>query len=331
MKNKNDPVSQKRNYSHLTQNDRDRIAILTKQGHSQKEIAEVIGKSPATISRELRRNGYVRKKKDYDHTYAHHKAYVRRYEASWKGRKIDTHPEIQKYIVEKLKAGWSPDVISGRMKTEEDFYVSKNVIYRWLYSDRGNKYCEYLCTQRYDKKKRKKKTERVMIPDRVDISERPEEVETRGVAGHWEGDTVVSGKNTKSTVAITVLSERKSRLARIRKITDLRPITFNEAVVSIQDTVRIETVTLDNGIENKYHKKLGIDTYFCKPYSSWEKGGVENLNGIIRRFVKKGSDIDDYTEEELQRIEDYLNHTPRKILGYKTPFEVAKEDGIVKT
>jgi IS30 family transposase len=224
---------------------------------------------------------------------------VRRYEASWKGRKIDTHPEIQKYIVEKLKAGWSPDVISGRMKTEEDFYVSKNVIYRWLYSDRGNKYCEYLCTQRYDKKKRKKKTERVMIPDRVDISERPEEVETRGVAGHWEGDTVVSGKNTKSTVAITVLSERKSRLARIRKITDLRPITFNEAVVSIQDTVRIETVTLDNGtpipppsaillvsvgppqtgcffMSSQYHLLWQLQTVSCNP-GSFLVYGSDNL------------------------------------------------------
>ena len=179
----------------------------------------------------------------------------------------------------------------------------------------------------YLKKRREKKTERVMIPNRLDIAERSKKVDTRSRYGDFETDTIVSGKKTRSTTALTVLHERKSRFARLRKIPSLRPMHNRKAIVRMGKSFRImHTLTGDNGIENKEHEKvaaaLKLTTYFCHPYSSWEKGGIENMNGRIRRFIPKGCDIDRFSDADIQCIEDILNDTPRKCLNYRTPREI---------
>lgn len=170
-----------------------------------------------------------------------------------------------------------------------------------------------------------------MIPNRVGIQYRSIAANERMEYGHYEGDTVVSGKKY-SSVSLVVLVDRKSRYVRIKKLMNLKPETNRLMVEKMINDLSRKTLTLDNGIENKNHEKLarnlGIDIYFCDPYASWQKGAVENVNGIIRRFIPKGANIADYTEKQIQAIEDYLNHTPKKCLNYKTPYEIMVENNL---
>lgn len=321
----------------LNQSDRDRIEAMLESGHKQCEIAKVLGFDKSAISRELRRNPIrVRQKGGtvvgpYKASIAQHKAYVRRWRAKTKGFKIEKDRELEKCIIEGLKKHWSPDEISGRMRLEgKPFYASKNLIYDWLYSSFGQRHCHLLCTKRYDKKKNTKKTEKVMIPDRISIDERPAEVASRETFGHYEADTIVSGKRHNSTASLAVMGERKARYLSARKVKNLSPKVFTKSVKNMsQKLTKKETVTLDNGIENRDHKNLPMAAFFCDPYASWQKGGVENGNKMIRWFIPKGSDIANYSHQYIAHIIGIINKKPRKSLGYKTPLEVMIENNLL--
>jgi transposase, IS30 family len=330
----------KKNHKQLKQPDRDRIEAMLNSGHKQYEIAEVLGFDKSAISRELKRNPIKIRQKGgtidgpYKASIAGHKAYVRRWRAKTKGSKIEKDKCLEAYIVKGLKDHWSPDEISGRMRLEgEPFYASKNLIYDWLYSPFGQKHCHLLCTKRYNKKKSTKKTEKVMIPDRIGIEERPPEVASRETFGHYEADTIVSGKRHNSKASLAVMQGRKSRHLSVRKIPNLSPKIFTKSIKSMsQKLTQKKTITLDNGIENRDHKNLPMPAFFCEPYSSWQKGGVENGNKMIRWFIPKGSNIDDYSHQYISYFIGILNKKPRKSLGYKTPLEVMIEnDLLVKT
>ncbi len=326
-------MKQEKNKGHLSQFERDRIEAMLNVGHKQCEIAEVLGRDPSVISRELKRNPLERdskknKKGEYKAGLAGIKAKQRRKNAKYQGKKINENNKLKEYIIKKIVEDCNPDEISGRMKKEKkkgliDFYVSKTAIYEWLYSIWGQKYCKYLKSKKYDHEKRKKKSEKKksLIPFRIGIECRPEYINNLTMPWHWEGDTIVSGKKTRSKYALVVLVERVTKTVRIRKISSLKPSLFNEAVRSIAKNNQIESLTLDNGIENQHHYKLGIDTYFCDPYSSWQKGMVENVNKMIRYYISKGSDISEYSDEYIKMIEDILNNKPRKILNYETAYE----------
>ena len=204
-------------------------------------------------------------------------------------------------------------------------------IYKWLYSAYGQKYCHLLPSKRHKPKKRnKKKTKREMIPNRIGIERRPATAALRSHIGHLETDTMVSGKKTGSKVALTVLHDRKSRYTKILKIENLRPSTNRKALEKLGTQLYCASITHDNGIENKEHmqlaKHLQVQTYFCDPYASWQKGSVENTIGRIRRFIPKGVDISLYSDAYIQQVEDWLNHTPRKCLDFKTPHDVYFEN-----
>ena len=217
------------------------------------------------------------------------------------------------------------------MKLELDKYVSSKTIYNWLYSSFGQQYCKYLPSNRYKPKRRRKKTERTLIPNRTGIEERSKFIDERKEYGHFEGDTIVSGKNTKSKFALVVIQERKSRFCQIKVIENLKPRSFEKATNRILKIFsNPQSLTLDNGIENTTHERIMAETYFCNPYSSWEKGSVENLNKMIRRFVLKRSNIADYSKKKIRNITNILNNKPRKILDYKTPREVALENNLLK-
>jgi transposase, IS30 family len=290
----------KKNYKHLNQFDRDRIEAMVSAGFKQKEIANILGYHPVTIGREIKRN---RKKircrggtlnGPYQASVANHKAYVRRKYSKFQGMKIRENKELETYIKRSLKKSWSPDEISGRMKKErQPFYASKDLIYAWLYSVWGQNHTKYLYQKRDRKKKRKvNKTQKVMIPNRVGIEFRPQAANERLEYGHYEGDTIVSGKSSNSKESLAVVYERKAKYTDARKISSLRPRELNQGVKSILDNLRQKTtMTFDNGIENRDHEKIGLDIYFCDPYSSWQKGGVENANKMIRKYIPKGSDI----------------------------------------
>jgi len=327
-----------KNKGHLTQLERDRMEALLDSGHTQADIARILKRDPGTISRERKRNRRKIRKKggtvegEYDATVARQKARVRRMKASYRGKKINDNDELRRYIIEKLKMFWGPDEISGRMKEQKKpFYASKTAIYEWLYSSYGQRYCKYLKHKRYKPKKRKeKKTKRTMIPNKISINERPEDINNRKDYRHYESDCIVSGKKTGSKEGLAVLYERKARYIDVRKIPSLKPDLFNQALMDMTDDLTdVDSITLDNGIENKRWEELGFDVYFCDSYSSWQKGGVENANAMIRRFIPKGVDLSKVSAKYVKMVADILNNKPRKILGYKTPLEVMEENNLI--
>lgn len=319
---------EKNKYTHITKSERLEIAILINKEYNLRDIAKALNRSSSSISTEVRNHSTHGV---YDPHKAHAKARKKRCCAKAHGKKINSNKALEIYIVDKLKQDWNPDEISGRMKLDNElFYASKTAIYDWLYSMYGQRYCCYLASHRFKKKPRKKKTKRAMIPNRVGIEHRSNVINQRLEYGHYEGDTIVSGKKTRSKTSLTVVSERKSKHVSIRKIKNLKPDTFNSSINSILDKQKIKSLTLDNGLENRYWEQLCIQyVYFCATYSSYQKGGVENVNRMIRKYIPKGCDMSKYSHRFIQKIEDILNNKPRKCLGYKTPHEVMIENDLL--
>jgi len=331
----------KNKYNHLNQFDRDRIEAMLKAGHKRYEIAQVLNKDKTTISREINRN--CRKIREtggnkdgpYVSRVANHKTYVRRRASKYQGLKIRSNQDLERYIIEKLKLHWSPDEISGRMKKDkEPFYASKDLIYAWLYSIWGQEHTKYLYQKRDRKRKRrKKKTSKVMIPNRVGIEARSEDINKMISYGHLEADTIVSGKSSKSKKSLAVIYERKAKYLDARVIKNLKPKVMIRSVKDMNTKINnTKSITFDNGIENREHEKLHkleIETYFCNPYSSWQKGGVENANKMIRRYIPKSSDISNCSHQYVTMIIQRINNKPRKSLGYKTPLEVMIKNNLL--
>ena len=340
-KNRASKKKSAKHYSHLSQTERDRIQALFDEGVEQKEIARITKRDEGTISREINRN---RKRKrggkgaplgPYEAGLAHRKAHLRRSYAKYRGKKIEESPMLRRYITKGLKKGWSPDEISGRIKRErQPFFASKNAIYRWLYSEWGQYWCRYLYSKQYRPKKRKAggKVKKVLIPNRVGVEKRPKGASNKTRYGHYESDTMVSGKKTRGKAAVTVVRERKTKFAMLRKIPNLRPLSNNTAIKNMEKkVVDMQSMTFDNGIENTKHEELDIPTFFCNPYHSWEKGGVEHHNKMVRRYIPKGSNIDLVSEEYIMEIETLLNSKPRKSLRYRTPHEAMVEHRLLRS
>jgi len=242
--------------------------------------------------------------------------------------KIEEIGELKQYIIEGLQKKWNPDEISGRMKLEKKpFQVSKNSIYRWLYSNRGQKYCHLLYSRRYHRRKRTGLKKRTLIPNRIDISKRFLGAENRTRYGHWEKDAVNSRQGVSASLA--VVAERKSRLIQAKKVRNMSPIDHEIATQKMLEKKKALSITRDNGIENTHHGETEIPSFFCEPYSSWQKGGVENGNKLIRIFFPKGTDFRFVTQEEVDRAITIINEKPRKILGYRSALEVADRAGII--
>ncbi len=274
---------------------------------------------------------------NYDPQAAQAKYRDRRKRSKYGGMLLNQNNDLRKYVVAKLKLGWSPDAIAGRMKRErQPFYASGHSIYAYLYSPYGQRFCKHLRSHRYNKRKRKgKKAKRTLIPNKTSIHDRPGYINARSEYGHYEGDTIVSGKKTGSQVSIVTIYERKAMYIAARKIKSLSPRHYNPAVKKMfRKLNKNKTWTLDNGIENvdyeKLEKELKIKAYFCDPYSSWQKPGIENANKLIRRFILKGSDINGYPVAFIRKKIWELNDTPRKALGYQTPNEVMAEQDMLK-
>lgn len=313
-------------YTQLTERERNQICILSKEGLQGTEIAMRIKRHPSTVNRELRRN---RGKNGYSAEQAHKRATERRSNAS-SGTKIE--PATLEYVVEKLtKEQWSPEQISGRIGKDIGGSVSYEWIYQHIYADRKNGGNLHKHLRQGHKKRRRRcnpganRAGRGHIKNRRDIDERPAHVEWRLAFGHWEIDTII-GKN-QSGAALTIV-ERKSRFTIVipleNRQSDIVAAETIRALKPIQDTVK--SITADNGKEFARHEwvaeKLGIDYYFAKPYHSWERGTNENANGLIRQYIPKASSILDVNRETAQQVMDKLNNRPRKILNYLTPTEV---------
>lgn len=323
-----------KNASKITDAERSEIDILHAKGYSARAIASALGRSPNTIAAELKRNSY--KGGRYVAARAKQKAYVRRKYAKYQGKKIQEDNELRSFIIAKLTEHWNPDEIAGYLKANPELgiYASKTAIYEWLRSAWGQQYCDLLYSKRYNRKPRKpNKTARVMIPDRISITERPLAALDRAEAGHYEYDSIVSSKRSGSPVALAVLTERSSRLVRAELTPNLKPEPYAQTITKLAKGLQVLTMTTDNGIENKQHgliaKEVGAPVFFTDPYSSWQKGGVENVNKMLRRYFPKGTDFATVSQTDVVNALRRINNKPRKILGYKSSLQIAKEKGLI--
>ena len=320
--------------SKITDAERSEIDILHTKGYSARAIARALGRSPNTIAYELKRNSY--KDGTYVAARAKQKAYVRRKYAKYQGKKIQEDNELRSFIIAKLTEHWNPDEIAGYLKANPSIgaYASKTAIYEWLRSAWGQQYCDLLYSKRYRRKPRKpNKTARVMIPDRTSITERPLAALDRAEAGHYEYDSIVSSKRSGSTVALAVLTERSSRLVHAQLVPNLKPEPYAQTITELAKGLQVLTMTTDNGIENKQHQlvtvKTGVPVFFTDPYSSWQKGGVENANKMLRRYFPKGTDFATVSQTDVVDALRRINNKPRRILGYKSSLQIAKEKGLI--
>lgn len=310
-----------KNKGKLKRAERLEISILLGKGYSFREVATALSRSPNTVSYEVKRNSTSG---TYDPIKAHAKARVRKRMSKFEWKKIEEDKELKKYILTGLTNHQNPDEISGRMKREKKpFYASKTAVYEWLRSNRGQYWCRYLYSNRYRVKKRKKnKTTRVMIPERTSINKRFLGATNRTRYGHWEKDSVVSGRGGSGSLAVA--QERKSRLIVVHKTITMSPVEHQKTTQAMLLGLMVKSVSFDNGIENKNHKELGLPTFFCDPYSSWQKPSVENANKMVRRYFPKGTDFQSVSQKEIDRVVSIINNKPRRILGYRTALEVAR-------
>jgi IS30 family transposase len=291
-----------------------------------------LGRSPNTISLEIKTNSVAG---EYNARKAKLKARLSRKSRRFQWQKIEQQPQLRAFVIAKLEEDWSPDAIAGYLREQQAELptIGKDQLYAWLYSARGQPYCHHLLSKRYHPKKRPdKKSERVMIPNRVSITERPAIVGARARSGDWEGDTVVSGKRTGGKAALAVTHERTSKLLAACLIPNLKPESFTRAAIAMLGGKQAHTLSLDNGIENKQWQGItdatGVDVFFCDAYSSWQKGGVENGNKMLRRYLPKGCDLGNYTQPQVDDYVARINNKPRRCLGYKSALQYANEKGI---
>ena len=310
-------------YGQLTIEERERIAVMKARGKSSREIGKVIGRDHTVVSRELKRNGG---KRCYWAHRADERARKRKSEAAERDRL--KNEMICGYVREKLKLGWSPEQIAGRLSMDySGLSVSYEAIYQYIYSD-AKELIGYL-PRRHEKRRQKnlmRKAKASLIPNRISIQERPLEVNQRIAFGHWEADSAVS---RASKAALNILVERMSRYAKLTKLTEKTSRLTWETIVRRlyrEKKACCLSITYDNGTENVDHElvnqRIRTKSYFCNPYHSWEKGTVENTVGLVRRFIPKKSDFSRIPTTDISHIENLLNNRPRKCLQYKTPKEV---------
>jgi IS30 family transposase len=314
-------------YSHLSAHERDRLAVWHAQGWSLRKIAAKLKRSPSTLSRELHRNSVLVPKPRYLAHRAHSRAF-RRNSDSHRRVRIKS-PSIRQYIEAKLRSGWSPELIAGRIRSErQGSSVSHEAIYQWIYHDA--RHLISLLPRHFRKRMRRGycrgKHHKSQIPERVSISQRPKSVATRRQAGHWEADTF---GNRKSRAVILVLHERKSRFTKLCKLRRRGARALASAAIKrlsrLPPSLRL-TITFDNGPENVEHSRinssLGTRSFFCNANHSWEKGSVENVIGVLRRRWPKDSDFSKLSSRSVRHIERWINRRPRKCLDYKSPSEI---------
>lgn len=310
-------------YKHLDEKDRQVISRMLQASKTLREISLVLGCHHSTISREIRRNSSL--VKGYQSLM-----YKPKLAQQFSDRRKLTKPkntklnENMKLEINKLiKQSYSPDVIAGRLRLENKEWVSHETIYQYIYKKAKHLYTFLARSHRKRMRRIGKYGNRGQIPNRKFIEQRPLIVEERSRFGDYEVDLMI-GKGHQG--ALVVLSERKSRRILIELSKSKEAKFVSEAIARLLRNLEVKTITSDNGKEFSLHqnlaKKIDCDWFFANPYHSWEKGGVENGIKCIRKYLPKGTDLTKISNNYVKIIENKLNNTPRKILGYKTPNEI---------
>ena len=324
------PAPRRRSRLALTLSEREEISRGIVADRSIRSMARLLGRSPSTVSREIRRHGgYDR----YRAALADTKA--------WDGArrpkrcKLATNPRLRRAASRKLWLNWSPEQIAGWFKRthpgDGSCQVSHETIYRSLYvQTRGvlkKELLQHLRSKRTNLRSKhisQKGEGQGQIKDMISISERPVSVEDRAVPGHWEGDLITGSKNSH----IATLVERQTRYVMLVKVTNKDTQTVVSALIKQAKKLPTElykSLTWDRGKELAAHKQFtlatDIDVYFCDPQSPWQRGSNENTNGLLRQYFPKGTDLSVYAQAELNKVARQLNERPRKTLEFETPAE----------
>lgn len=321
--------------SPLTASDREIIELRLRCRCTIRQIAAHLGRSHTIISREIKRNkcpgGRYRAK------YAHAQAEKKSHKTNKK--KLDKNFMLKLFVRDGLKNGWSPEQIAGRLKKESPDYLKKarisyESIYQYIYTTiEGKHWYHFLRKKRTPKRQKRfnrKNRIKIEIRGRVSIHERPAMINNRKRFGDWESD---SAQFRKQKSGLSVQYERRLMLVRMHRIQDRSREETEAAIRKSIDSLDYhdlwKSVTFDNGGEGAGHENIkrdyGIMTYFCDPYKSWQKGGVENTIGLIREYLPKNANLDTITDEDIYQFQERINNRPRKKLSYLTPNEALKQ------
>jgi IS30 family transposase len=338
-----------RTYQQLGPEERGVIMAMTRQGCSARGIARALSRAPSTITRELRRNGHQpvngkaligrpRLKPGYDAVDASRRAAtVRR--LGRPPRKLHVRGALWKEVQVLLRQCWSPEQIAGKLKQENPgrraLQASHETIYTAIYAmPRGSLRKELLPLLRQGKSTRKPRTRgedrRGKLQDIVSIHVRPPEANERLLPGHWEGDLIIGARNQSAVGTLVCRKTLFVMLVKMDGATALDALNGYEQAFSPLDPELRKTLTYDQGKEMALHKKLaestGLKIYFADPHSPWQRGICENINGLIRQYLPKGTDLSIYSQRQLDAIAWSLNTRPRKTLGFRSPAEVFFEE-----
>ena len=309
--------------SHVTKDQRYAIERMLSNGYKCKEISKLIGKDKSVISREIRRNCDKRSGK-YNSELAQRKYETRMKE---KPKKVKFSKEVEKYVEDKLSLKWSPEQISNTLENQGLERVSHERIYQHIIKNKkeGGELYKHLRRRKKYKKRSVVEDRRGKIKNAKNIKERPEIVNKKERVGDFEVDLVM-GANHKG--ALITMNDRKTGLVKIRQVKSKDAEVVSKAIIKALKPYKpiLKTITSDNGKEFSLHdvisKELEIDFYFADPYSSWQRGANENLNGLIRQFFPKKTSFEVLTRVEVKKVENLINQRPRKRLGYETPLKI---------
>jgi IS30 family transposase len=292
---------------------------------SIREISRMLGRSPSTISREIKRGITVNGTYFADST----ERQIRQRKLNDKRKRKMDNPIIYDYVACRLRNKQSPAIIQKDIERDIGLKIGKDAIYEYIYRFKYDEWFKYLTRKKKYNYKKNKGKKKMTIKNKVNISERPEVANQRLEFGHFEADTIFSCSGSKS--ALLVLVDRLTRKTHIKKLErKTASLTSSSIVVALSEynILHIHSITYDNGCEFAGHedvnKVLQCKSYFCNAYHSWEKGMVENINGLIRRFLPKGTNFDNITDEQIKKIENWINNRSMKILGWKSPNEIFK-------
>ena len=310
-------------YKHLDHKERTLIYWWQKEKLTLREIGRRLRRSHTSISRELRRNGWSRK--PYFPRGAQRLADSRLRRRAKRERLKSQR--VREYVHQKVPLGWTPELIAGRIKHQGKLpSVCHEAIYQYIYTVALELRAFLPRHHRQRKPKRPYRKSGERIKHRTGLENRPQAATMRQACGHWEADMIVAGDRKHG---LNVLVERKSRLTHIRCLSKKTATETQQAILrrlKIHPRALRQSITYDNGSENTCHEAvnavLGTHSFFCAPYHSWEKGSVEQVNGLIRRFLPKGTNFKTLEPSLFNRIEKLLNNRPRKCLQYRTPYEV---------
>jgi len=321
----------------LTYLERQIIEICLSNGKSHRAIGRILGRDHRVISREVKRNKL--ETRAYNAKLAQELANCR--EESRCKSKLEKNEPLRKFVIERLLEDLSPEQIAGLLKYEppehlENKTICHESIYQYIYKEKDIHPGLYKHLRHSRKRRRHRgvrKHRKAQIQERISIHDRPSIIDNKQRYGDFECDLVEGPRSDKQALAVHY--ERKSQSVRLHRVKDKTALESHEALLLTIELLPkdfVKSITFDNGPETAMHYILryeqGIDTFHCDPYCSWQKGGVENINGLVRQYIPKGAKLSEYSDKQIKEIETKLNNRPRKQLNYKTPNQVLAMAGV---